>query len=59
MLPRMGKSMPAKLLETAEHQYRDALHKLDDKMFADGRKFMFGETLTIVDFLIAEMIMNA
>lgn len=59
LLPRTGKSMPAKLLEVAEHAYKDALQKLNDKLFADNRKYLFGDHLTIADFLLAEMIMNA
>ena len=33
---------------------------MNDKMFADSnKKYLFGETLTICDFLFAEMIMNS
>jgi glutathione S-transferase len=59
LLPRTGKSMPAKLLEVADHAFKEALQKLNDKLFQDNRKYLFGDHLTICDFLFAEMVMNA
>ena len=53
----MGKSMPGKILEFGEHSYKEALTKINEVIA--GKTYAVGETLTIVDFLFAEMIMNA
>jgi len=57
ILPRMGKSMPDKILQLAEHGYKDALSKINEIIV--GKQFACNDQLTIVDFLFAEMIMNA
>ena len=57
ILPRMGKSMPEKVLTFAEHAYKDSLSKINEVIA--GKTYAVGDALTIVDFLFAEMIMNA
>ena len=57
ILPRMGKSMPDQILHHAEEQYKGALAKINGLL--EGKTFAVGDHATIVDFLFAEVIMNA
>lgn len=57
LLPRMGKSMPEQILHHAEEQYKGALAKINGLI--EGKTFAHGDHLTIIDFLFAEVIMNA
>ena len=49
--------MPEKVLEFAKKSYAEALTKINHLI--TGKKYAIDDKLTIVDFLFAEMIMNA
>ena len=49
--------MPEKVLHFGEEAYKQALTKINELIA--GKKHTVGDSLTIVDFLFAEIIMNA
>ena len=55
-MPRMGKEMPEKMITHSRENFEKEFKMLND--YVVGKNYLFNEQLTLLDFWLAEMMIN-